>query len=98
MRSATSHLFATAFGVALLAAAAIACGSVAPLPTSPPLPPTATAAPTVAATADLGVADYATPSGVEDVARAVPSVPHRGYNVIGADDAPIVLYDYSDFV
>ena len=95
--AATRFLPALVLGVTTLAAAAIACGSVT-LPTSTPLPPTATAGPTVAANADPGVADYATPSGVEDVARAVPSVPHRVYNVIGADDAPIVLYDYSDFV
>ena len=95
--AATRLLPALVLSVTTLVAAAIACGSVA-LPTSTPMPPTATAGPTVAANADPDVADYATPSGVEDVARAVPSVPHRGYNVIGADDAPIVLYDYSDFV
>ena len=96
--AATRFLPALVLSVTTLAAAAIACGSGA-LPTSTPLPPTATAEPTVAApeatmSADGDVAQ----AGASEDARAVPSVPHRGYNVIGADDAPIVLYDYSDFV
>ena len=87
MRSLAPYLPAAMAGFAMLAAA-VACGTA---------DDAATSAPVATVRADVTVADTV----VVDVAEgevAAPSVPHRGYNVLGEPDAPIVLYDYSDFV
>jgi len=79
-------LAAAAFAVVSLAI--MACGPSTPdSPTVAPAP-TATAAPTAAPAPDDAPALSA---------PAVPSVPHRNYNALGDADAPIVMYDYSDF-
>ena len=82
-------LAAAAFAVVSLAVAA--CGPSTPdSPTVPPAPtaPIATSAPdAVAASGDAPALS----------APAVPSVPHRTYNALGVADAPIVMFDYSDF-
>ena len=92
MRSLAPYMSAAVAGFAMLAAA-VACG------TADDAAP-ATAEPIVTVRVDVTVADAAD-AVADDVAAgesAVPSVPHRGYNVLGDPDAPIVLYDYSDFV
>lgn len=85
MHHARRYLPVAAITIVALATA-IACGSPDDTATTEPFP-------TAGITATVTDAD-----NVAAVSSAVPSVPHRGYNVIGADDAPIVLYDYSDFV
>ena len=87
MRSLALYLSAAAVIVATLSAA-VACGAQDDAATSEPV---------VTVRVEVTVADTV----VADVAEgepAAPSVPHRGYNVLGEPDAPIVLYDYSDFV
>ena len=85
-------LAAAAFAVVSLAV--VACGPSTPdSPTVAPAPaaataPTATSAPDAAAASDDAPA-LSVP--------AVPSVPHRTYNALGDADAPIVMFDYSDF-
>lgn len=85
MHHTPRHITAVAV-ITVILAAAIACGSPDATPTEP------------ITTVGVTVTDAAIDDTAAAVSHAVPSVPHRGYNVIGADDAPIVLYDYSDFV
>lgn len=79
---------------AVVSLAVVACGPSAPdAPTVPPAPtattaPAATSAPAATRTADDASAQ---------TSPAVPSVPHRTYNALGDANAPIVMYDYSDF-
>ncbi len=56
-------------------------------------PPTATVAPT--ATTEV-VEEVARESGEEEAARV--NVPNRGYNSYGDPDAPITMFDFSDFL
>lgn len=88
----SARIFMAAAVMAVVALAALACGSDAPDTPAPAATaiPTATAAPS-AGTSTSGDAAAQTPP-------TVPSVPHRDYNALGAADAPIVVYDYSDFV
>ncbi len=62
---------------------AAACGSATPTPMPPPTATTTASAPTATAT--------------EGKASSDP-VSNRGYNVRGEDDAPITLFDFSDFL
>lgn len=55
------------------------------------VPPTATAVPT--ATEVVEVVE----EGDEDEALRV-HVANRGYNVMGSDDAPITMFEFSDFL
>ena len=85
-------LAAVVFGVVALAA--LACGPSAPdAPTVPPAP-TATTAPVATSAPAATVAPDSAPA---QTSPAVPSVPHRTYNALGDANAPIVMYDYSDF-
>ena len=85
-------LAAAAFAVVSLAV--MACGPSTPdSPTVAPTP-TATAAPIATSAPDAAAAPDDAPALS---APAVPSVPHRNYNALGDADAPIVMFDYSDF-
>ena len=85
-------LAATVFAVVALAV--VACGPSAPDATTVPPAPTATMAPSAtSAPAATRAADDAS----AQTSPAVPSVPHRAYNALGDANAPIVMYDYSDF-
>lgn len=94
MSSERILLSLAAAACAVVSLAALACGPSAPdIPTVPPAP-TATTAPVATSAPDptraSGDAQAQTPP-------AVPSVPHRAYNALGDANAPIVMYDYSDF-
>ena len=85
-------LAATAFAVVSLAV--LACGPNTPdSPTVAPAP-AATTVPTAASVPDAAAASGDAPALS---APAVPAVPHRNYNALGDADAPIVMFDYSDF-
>ena len=91
-------LAAAAFAVVSLAI--MACGpstpdspTVAPAPTATTVP-TATAVPTATSVPE---ATRASGDASAQSSAAVPSVPHRNYNSLGDADAPIVMFDYSDF-
>ena len=85
-------LAAAAFAVVSLAI--MACGPSTPdSPTVAPAP-TATTVPTAASVPDSAAASGDAPARS---VPAVPSVPHRTYNALGDADAPIVMFDYSDF-
>ena len=59
-------------------------------PTATRVPPTATVSPDTTTGAISKV----------DAAEEEPkvSVPNRGYNAMGSDDAPITMFDFSDFL
>ena len=79
---------------AVVALAVLACGPSAPdIPTAAPAP-TATTAPAATSAPAATVAPDSAPA---QTSPAVPSVPHRTYNALGDANAPIVMYDYSDF-
>ena len=59
-------------------------------PTATRVPPTATHAPPKT-TSGVSKAD-------ETEANLNVSVPNRGYNAMGTDDAPITMFDFSDFL
>ena len=59
-------------------------------PTATRVPPTATPAP-LKATSEISTAG-------ETEAKLNLSVPNRGYNAMGSDDAPITMFDFSDFL
>lgn len=59
-------------------------------PTATRVPPTATAA-LPKATSERSNTD-------ETEANLNVSVPNRGYNAMGSDDAPITMFDFSDFL
>ena len=81
-----------AAALAVVSLAVVACGPNTPdSPTVPPAP-TATTVPTATSVPDAAPDDASALS-----APAVPSVPHRNYNALGDADAPIVMFDYSDF-
>lgn len=63
---------------------------IAESPTASPVPPTATIAPP-RAPVEKSNAD-------ETAARINLNVPNRGYNAMGSDDAPITMFDFSDFL
>ena len=85
-------LAAAAFAVVSLPI--MACGPSTPdRPTVAPAP-TATTVPTAASVPDAAATSGDAPALS---APAVPSVPHRTYNALGDADAPIVMFDYSDF-
>ena len=79
---------------AVVSLAVMACGPSTP--DSPTVAPahTATAAHTAASAPDAAAAPGDAPALS---APAMPSVPHRNYNSLGDADAPIVMFDYSDF-
>ena len=94
MSSDRIPLTLAAAACAVVALAVMACGPSAPdTPTVPPAP-TATSAP--AATSAPGPT-RASGDASAQTSPAVPSVPHRTYNALGDANAPIVMYDYSDF-
>ena len=79
---------------AVVALAVVACGPSAPDATTVPPAPTATMAPSATSAPDPTRAADNAPA---QTSPAVPSVPHRTYNALGDANAPIVMYDYSDF-
>ena len=88
MSSDRIFLSLAAAACAVVALAVVACGPSAPdTPTVPPAP-TTTSAPAATRVYDDASAQ---------TSPAVPSVPHRTYNALGDANAPIVMYDYSDF-
>ncbi len=70
--------------VELAAPPASLVATVAPSPTSTPMP-TATAEDVVEATVVM-------------VERAKVNIPNRGYNALGDPEAPITMFDFSDFL
>ena len=95
--------------VALASVLALACGAEEPIirqsdPVATIAPaPTIAAAPTVATAPTFVTAptiQRADESGAsQDVDTVMlPTVSDRGYNSLGESDAPIVLFDFSDFV
>ena len=72
-----------------LADTATATSTPIPTPTSTPtLHPTSTPMPT--ATIE--------PTPTEVVEKPKVKIPNRGYNSMGSDDAPIVMFEFSDFL
>ena len=62
-------------------------------PTATAMPPTATSVPPTA------TVEVAAESEVETaVEKARVNVPNRGYNSLGDPDAPITMFDFSDFL
>ena len=59
-------------------------------PTATRVPPTFAAVP-LKATSEISKSD-------ETEAILNVSVPNRGYNAMGSDDAPITMFDFSDFL
>lgn len=90
----SARKFVAAAVLSAIALVALACGTDAPdtpaATATAVAPATATAAPSTATNTSGDAAAQSSPS--------VPSVPHREYNALGAADAPIVVFDYSDFV
>ena len=88
-------LAAAAFAVVSLAV--VACGPSTPdSPTVAPAP-TATTAPIATSAPDAAAAPNDASALSAPSVPSVPSVPHRNYNALGDADAPIVMFDYSDF-
>lgn len=69
----------------------------------PPAKQATVAAPTATRTAPTATAIPPSPIAEEgniDAKQEKPqvSVPNRGYNAMGSDDAPITMFDFSDFL
>ena len=63
---------------------------IAPAPTSTQSPPTAT---TIPATMTSQISKAGDPKP-----KPQASVPNRGYNAMGSEEAPITMFDFSDFL